>query len=97
MGSSDTSGGGLRLFAGSPHGGDEENQTSDFEDRAVERCIMDVSIGWETTPKGTTEQLAEMPQTLTSHIELPIPPAVGDDNGLPMEVAWAIPFNVKEW
>ncbi|KAL2622940.1 hypothetical protein R1flu_003145 [Riccia fluitans] len=34
---------------------------------------------------------------MTSHMELPIPPTVKGDNGLPLEVVWAIPFNVKEW
>ncbi|KAL2612645.1 hypothetical protein R1flu_024337 [Riccia fluitans] len=57
----------------------------------------DESISWETMPKKTTEQPAETPKNMASRIEAPIPPTVGDDNGLPMEVAWAIPFNVKEW
>ncbi|KAL2607953.1 hypothetical protein R1flu_026526 [Riccia fluitans] len=57
----------------------------------------DALIGWETTPKGTTEQPMKMPQNMASCMELPIPPIVGDDNGLPMEVAWAITFNEKEW
>ncbi|KAL2652501.1 hypothetical protein R1flu_020629 [Riccia fluitans] len=57
----------------------------------------DSSIGWETTLEGTTEQPEVMLLTMGSPKESPIPPTVGDDNGFPMEVAWAKPFNVKEW
>ncbi|KAL2633480.1 hypothetical protein R1flu_004959 [Riccia fluitans] len=81
----------------SPHGGEEENQTGNFVDRAIDRVAewagidsslglecwatealpdlsiqmslggfhpliaTDAFIGWETMPKGTTEQQAEMP------------------------------------
>ncbi|KAL2651562.1 hypothetical protein R1flu_019690 [Riccia fluitans] len=58
---------------------------------------IDASKGWENKPKGTTEQPAETPQNMASCMESPILPTVGDNNGLSMEVAWAIPFNVKEW
>ncbi|KAL2631243.1 hypothetical protein R1flu_015929 [Riccia fluitans] len=57
----------------------------------------DASIGWKTTLEGTTEQPVAMPLTTGNGKESSILPIVGDDNGLLMEVAWAIPFNVKEW
>ncbi|KAL2629186.1 hypothetical protein R1flu_013872 [Riccia fluitans] len=55
----------------------------------------DESIGWETIPEGTTKQPTKMPQNMAGHMESPIMPIVKDDNGLPMEVAWAITFNMK--
>ncbi|KAL2620167.1 hypothetical protein R1flu_000372 [Riccia fluitans] len=90
MGSSSSTRGGLQLFPPSPHGGNEENRNGDFVDRAA---LMD----WETMPEGTMEQPVATLVTIGSRKKSSIPPTVGDDNGLPMEVAWAIPCNMKEW
>ncbi|KAL2643688.1 hypothetical protein R1flu_011275 [Riccia fluitans] len=49
----------------------------------------DASIGWETKPKGTTKQPMVTPLTMGSCKESTIPSTFRDDNGLPMEVAWA--------
>ncbi|KAL2643983.1 hypothetical protein R1flu_011570 [Riccia fluitans] len=68
----------------SPHGDDEENRIGDFVDRLGDNIGGDHgAVGGDAINNESKES--------------PIPPTIRDDNGFPMEVAWAMPFNVKEW